>query len=1225
MESDIKQFIQHFSEKLTKEYSKQQDFVFELEDLLANTALQENLRISQIDLIDILSTPGPGQTEIVDLIKENDLDEKDDLPGHINAQYRNDIENHLHPYGIDFRDWNNYHGQGYDAFDLPKIPKRSISISFDQGKSGAWAPNGYGKTFAFEKVLRLLDVPSESDPLDSFEDFLRQCTALLQPDPAAASTFDEAQSQKNAKRLIPFRMLCFSVQAFNGDFATDLFSVSIEIEYNSSGHFLRFSSGLHLPNTRENFVVEENVILPNWIISDQAVVKYTRKESKYSSEEPDWREIGLRLLLNMKIDYFELPRVAFSSKAEKIVQENIEKAVDTCIDEAVSQDYDDLEIDKLGLLTSLNKLKKNRFLIEGVKTIVDETFDEENDGPGKNALLNLVSDLTDIQNELETLVGAKGESWRLRCKLLTPSYKRSNSLDITNAIHPDAILLWEHLSFGQRNELLFKSTLLRTKYSSISDMDKQRVLVIDEPEAGRSEEWVSHLIDDINRFEPESPVLILSHRGIVLESANPEGKYKILHTALPDEEDFEEDELLEWNSYKDSAGDVSIVDQKMTLIRAFTPSPVAETWAASFPETVTPSAESGWIRFGGPNHLWYLKPTHLDEDTANQMSAFLSNNSLTNESYLKIFWNGFQWVPSDAQSRYHLLKSEDMDGNFAAQELLAQFDFGSGKGWNQADVDKFYLFNRDNPGTLKIGGVGKTALVKDKITEFSNLPGITSGGIRLPIKPEHLMELIKFANKHESLAADQSLLNKEKSRLKDEYNISKTLSNNFLKFLKQTNADNAIPNNLDIHGFTQILKRTISSPTMALKQRVTQSKGSFKNLEVYYGEVNQYCDENHMPVIPTTEPESSPIKEFFEYLRDDLEVELQFEIEDLMPVVESVVQQPLMDSDIDFDMGLDTGNKVEDYKWREDVLLRVMEAHSIDESQRDAFLNFAVNSNPNVKRYLKKADLESAAEQFSNPPTIPKPETVTSFSKKLNLAKNPIGDSNFWQTFEQLKTSSKSHNEIMQDLVNSNITTEEFHMFVVTAFGRKYPEYDALQQTPYPLSSLPFNPFSNSKVNYSASLDSGIVQAITSLDSVNSHPHSAEFHFGGYAWCLKTLGDIRNNECSISDYACELILGYAEHLQNKVLVDPLDIAAAKEYNPEVGEDDTILLDDYIRTAAQEISKLDKHIDYDRFEDPCGPAALIRVDAVLDDGVDMELGFRCMNCQMIYDEGFRKYK
>ena len=54
MESDMKHFIKHFYEKLTKEYSKQQDFVFELEDLLAKTDLQKNLRISQIDLIDIL-------------------------------------------------------------------------------------------------------------------------------------------------------------------------------------------------------------------------------------------------------------------------------------------------------------------------------------------------------------------------------------------------------------------------------------------------------------------------------------------------------------------------------------------------------------------------------------------------------------------------------------------------------------------------------------------------------------------------------------------------------------------------------------------------------------------------------------------------------------------------------------------------------------------------------------------------------------------------------------------------------------------------------------------------------------------------------------------------------------------------------------------------------------------------------------------------------------------
>ena len=70
MESDIKQFIQHFSEKLTKESKKQQDFTFQLEDLLSETELQKNLRISQIDLIDILSSPDSKENEIVDLIRD---------------------------------------------------------------------------------------------------------------------------------------------------------------------------------------------------------------------------------------------------------------------------------------------------------------------------------------------------------------------------------------------------------------------------------------------------------------------------------------------------------------------------------------------------------------------------------------------------------------------------------------------------------------------------------------------------------------------------------------------------------------------------------------------------------------------------------------------------------------------------------------------------------------------------------------------------------------------------------------------------------------------------------------------------------------------------------------------------------------------------------------------------------------------------------------------------
>lgn len=48
-------------------------------------------------------------------------------------------------------------------------------------------------------------------------------------------------------------------------------------------------------------------------------------------------------------------------------------------------------------------------------------------------------------------------------------------------------------------------------------------------------------------------------------------------------------------------------------------------------------------------------------------------------------------------------------------------------------------------------------------------------------------------------------------------------------------------------------------------------------------------------------------------------------------------------------------------KWREDILLRVMNAHNIDESQRDDFLRHAVHFDIPKNNYLKKSKLESAA------------------------------------------------------------------------------------------------------------------------------------------------------------------------------------------------------------------------------------------------------------------------
>ena len=51
--------------------------------------------------------------------------------------------------------------------------------------------------------------------------------------------------------------------------------------------------------------------------------------------------------------------------------------------------------------------------------------------------------------------------------------------------------------------------------------------------------------------------------------------------------------------------------------------------------------------------------------------------------------------------------------------------------------------------------------------------------------------------------------------------------------------------------------------------------------------------------------------------------------------------------------------------WREDVLLRVMAAAEIDESQRDEFVAHAVNFDLDDNGYLKKAELQAAADAWN--------------------------------------------------------------------------------------------------------------------------------------------------------------------------------------------------------------------------------------------------------------------
>ena len=69
----------------------------------------------------------------------------------------------------------------------------------------------------------------------------------------------------------------------------------------------------------------------------------------------------------------------------------------------------------------------------------------------------------------------------------------------------------------------------------------------------------------------------------------------------------------------------------------------------------------------------------------------------------------------------------------------------------------------------------------------------------------------------------------------------------------------------------------------------------------------------------------------------------------------------------DADDSADEGDKPgAGFKWREDVLLRVMAANGIDESHRDDFVRHAVKFDDDDNQYLKKAEIEAAAAAWGS-------------------------------------------------------------------------------------------------------------------------------------------------------------------------------------------------------------------------------------------------------------------
>ena len=149
-----------------------------------------------------------------------------------------------------------------------------------------------------------------------------------------------------------------------------------------------------------------------------------------------------------------------------------------------------------------------------------------------------------IQENLNSCIGFDESIWSVNVELLEMSegyYGRNFKMMLRPASSEFNSVQPNDLSFGMRSELILQMELCRfifnaskvipsTEIGSISHL-----LILDELEVGRSESWTQHLIFRLRELSKQmeftfnAHVLIVSHRGIVLEEAGEYGEYILMH------------------------------------------------------------------------------------------------------------------------------------------------------------------------------------------------------------------------------------------------------------------------------------------------------------------------------------------------------------------------------------------------------------------------------------------------------------------------------------------------------------------------------------------------------------------------------------------------------------------------------------------------------------------------------------------------------------------------
>ena len=473
--------------------------------------------------------------------------------------------------GLEMEDSSNFITNQWDIKNLD-FPKKSMSIPLIPGVNGIWAPNGYGKSYIFREILTKIQHVKGGNNFEKLYDFLdiikirgeeprnfiSNSIQMTTNGPKSYAQQDEFRKQNS---VVPFTGISFTIGDYDSEEKNNLATFSIFLDFDSRGN-LDIDCFTYSEKVEPLNLVQEGVNTPNYSINSEfdricGINEYSSYSLDYGStntlQDFTWVDQCLELLFNLSVDYNEIPELAFSNTKSsihnaitetlqiknKLVINDLKSNQDLLIEYSELsgiKDTNDLDSFISDLFRSYySKIKES----ENIEKITDKIKKIQTIDENKNPWFRIGEIygkmIEDFENNLNVSINSSGIEWRIKIFLTSSdryplTYVYSDS-GLESNRHPN----WDKLSFGQRTVILFN--VLLEYCNAVSDIHAdskvQRVFVIDEPEAGRSERWVRDLIHQLietkenwSKLNKRSCLCILSHRGELLEYlSGSEGYY----------------------------------------------------------------------------------------------------------------------------------------------------------------------------------------------------------------------------------------------------------------------------------------------------------------------------------------------------------------------------------------------------------------------------------------------------------------------------------------------------------------------------------------------------------------------------------------------------------------------------------------------------------------------------------------------------------------------------